>query len=50
MRILLDVENFHPDAAIDKWYNSRLRARRSTKNEEIESLLETTMIQLPNDI
>ena len=47
MRILLDgpfVQNFNPDAAIYKWYNSSLRARRPTKNKEIESLLDNNDI------
>ena len=52
MQILLDgqhAENFNPDTTIDKWYNSGFRARRATKNEEIESILEITAIQLPNE-
>ena len=39
MRILLDgppIENFNPDATIDKWHNSGLRARRLTKKYEIK--------------
>ena len=41
-------ENFNPDAAIDEWHNIGLRVRRLTKNDEIKSILETTIIQLHN--